>query len=445
MNGSEREVPRAKGHPILGSMARLRKDPLGTLTEAATQGDIVDIGARHKRVYQIGTPELVKEVLQGGWRNFPKGRFSLRPLLGEGLVTSEGPPWQARRRLLQPVFMTERLDAMVLSMAHEIDSMLDGWSAKSSGPIDIAEEMNQLSLRIALRGLFGTALARDEEHEVMGAVHDALSWLNDRLWATIRPPVWMPLPAERRFRRARAVIDEVVYRLIRSRRKDGGSERDLLGLMLAARDGTRAATDVELRDEAVTMLVAGHETSAAGLAWTWYLLGKFPEFQEKARDESVDLGRESQPTSSAIQNLKWARAVASESMRLYPPIWFFTRVANGNHVLGNYAIPAGTVTIVSSYVLHRRPDVWPEPTRFLPDRFLGKKVSEYPKGSYIPFGSGPHMCIGAAFAMLETQLVISKVNARYRLLPTDPAHVPTALPLISLRPAGRLMMNVTPW
>lgn len=438
-------IPRAKGHPLLGLLPRLRVDPLGTAMEAASLGDIVDLGARHKRMYVLSTPALVKDVL-GGWREFPRGRFSLKPLLGEGLVTTEGPGWQARRRLLQPIFSTERLDALVPRIGTTIDAMIDRWLKQPEDrAIDIAGEVNRLSLRIALGGLFGTELDASEEKAISDAVEEGLGYINSQMWVAFRTPEWLPLPSKVRFRRARAVIHDAIDRIIQRRRKEGRDRDDLLGMMITARDEGRGATDDELRDEAVTMLIAGHDTIAAGLAWTWHLLARHHDYQDKTREESAKVEGVTKLDYARVRELRWAHAIASEAFRLYPPIWMLTRVAKDDCTLGGHAMRKGSVMLVSPYVVHRQAKVWSDPDRFSPERFLDKKPNELAKGSYIPFGWGPHLCIGAAFAMIQAQLVIAKVNARFRITPADPDDVPVPRPLVTLRPAGPIRVFARAW
>lgn len=438
-------ISRAKGHPLLGLLPRLRVDPLGTAMHAASLGDIVDLGARHKRMYVLSSPDLVKEVL-GGWREFPRGRFSLKPLLGEGLVTTEGPGWQARRRLLQPIFSIEKLDALVPEIGAAVDAMIERWATlPEDRPIDVAGEMNRLSLRIALGTLFGTELDASEERAISAAVEEGLGYINGRMWVAFRTPEWLPLPSKVRFRRARAVIHDAVHRIIQRRRAAGGERDDLLGMMIAARDEGRGATDDELRDEAVTMLIAGHDTIAAGLAWTWHLLARHPRYQDETREESAKLEGAAKLDYARVRELRWAHAIASEAFRLYPPIWMLTRVAKDDCTLGGHAMNKGSVMLVSPYVIHRQAKVWSEPERFSPERFLDKKPNELVKGSYIPFGWGPHLCIGAAFALIQAQLVIAKVNARFRITPADETRTPGARPLVTLRPDGPIEVLARAW
>lgn len=434
-----KKAPRASGHPLFGVLPQLRVDPLGTLMKTAALGDVVDLGARHRRMVELTTPALVREVLQGGWREFPRARFSLRPLLGQGLVTTEGPTWQARRRLLQPIFSNDQLGALAPQIGAMADAMLDGW--KEGRAIDAADESSRLALRIALRTLFGAEVDPEEERRITEAVNDGLAFLNDRLWVPVRTPLWLPTRKNRRFHAARDVLHDVTGRIIKRRRAAGGDATDMIGWMLAARDGDQGASDDVLRDEAVTMLVAGHDTIAAGLAWTLYFLGRHPEHQRHIREEARAAAESlSKPTMATLRLLRWTNAVFCESMRLYPPIWLFTRVASKDVVLGDYAIAKGTVTIVSSYVIHRMASVWDEPEVFRPERFLDKKPNELPKGSYLPFGWGPHMCIGAGFAMIQAQLVVAKVCARFALEQVDAQHVPKPRPHITMRPDSAIMM-----
>jgi cytochrome P450 len=360
----------------------------------------------------------------------------LRDSLGNGLLTSEDSFWLHQRRLAQPAFHRQRLQAMADVMVACTSQMLERWDQSTSpaDPRDVGAEMMALTQSIIVRTMFSTDLG------AAGAVLDR-TWpiinrrIGETFWST-KLETSLPLPANRRFWRALRELDTVVYQIIAERRQTRRDESDLLSMFLAARDDETGAgmTDRQLRDEVVTMLLAGHETTSLLLSWTYYLLSQHPGARRSIEDEvdrEIGNGR---PTFAHIDRLTFTRRVLEESLRLYPPAWGFSRRALGDDELGGYRIPKGSLVFLIPFVVHRRPKLWPDPDRFDPGRFAPEHESTRPRFAYIPFGGGPRGCIGNQFAMLEAQLIVATIAQRYRIELVPDQHIRPE-PLITLRPA----------
>ena len=431
--------PGPRGYPVLGVLPHLRSDPIRTFLDAANRyGEFVHLKAGPYHGFLASDPADIKHVLQDNARNYHKSPLydRLRDSLGNGLLTSEDSFWLHQRRLAQPAFHRQRLQAMADVMVACTSQMLERWDQSTSpaDPRDVGAEMMALTQSIIVRTMFSTDLG------AAGAVLDR-TWpiinrrIGETFWST-KLETSLPLPANRRFWRALRELDTVVYQIIAERRQTRRDESDLLSMFLAARDDETGAgmTDRQLRDEVVTMLLAGHETTSLLLSWTYYLLSQHPGARRSIEDEvdrEIGNGR---PTFAHIDRLTFTRRVLEESLRLYPPAWGFSRRALGDDELGGYRIPKGSLVFLIPFVVHRRPKLWPDPDRFDPGRFAPEHESTRPRFAYIPFGGGPRGCIGNQFAMLEAQLIVATIAQRYRIELVPDQHIRPE-PLITLRPA----------
>jgi len=409
-----------------------------TFSDAADRyGDIVHMKAGPYHGFLVSDPADIRHVLQDNARNYHKSPLydRLRDSLGNGLLTSEDAFWLRQRRLAQPAFHRQRLVTMADAMIDCTEQMLERWDrvAASGEPIDLVEEMMALTQAIIVRTMFSTDLGATAE-----IVNRTWPIINRRIgetfWAT-KLETTLPLPANTRFRRAIGELETVVYRIIADRRRNKRDEPDLLSMFLSARDEETGAsmTDVQLRNEVMTMLLAGHETTSLALSWTYLLLSQHPGVERRIADEVDRVVGGGRPTFAHLDRLTRTRQALDESLRIYPPAWGFSRRAIADDELGGYAVPKGWLVFVIPFVVHRRPKLWPDPDRFDPDRFTPEREAARPRFAYIPFGGGPRGCIGNQFAMVEAQLIVAAVAQRYRvaLLPDQDVRPE---PLITLRP-----------
>jgi cytochrome P450 len=426
--------------------AAFRPDPLNYYSAAfRTFGDVVGFHVGPFRTMLVAHPDHIKHILQDNNHNYEKGLViaKLKVLIGDGLFTSEGDFWRRQRRLAQPAFHRQRLSGFATTMAEATQAMLDRWEpiARRGEVLDVAAEMNRLTLGIVGRTLFSRNLddAADEVGRTLGEV---LGLMNHRSMAFLPSPLWWPSPFNRRLTRGIRILDRVVFQIIEERRRTGEPHEDLLDMMLRARDEDtgEGMTDRQLRDEVMTFILAGHETTAVALSWTWYLLDRHPQVAETLRSEIAALGGRT-PTIEDLPRLSYARRVVEEAMRLYPPVWGFFRQALGPDRLGEHSVPKGAVVLISPYVTHRHPRFWDDPERFDPDRFTPERVRERPRFAYLPFSGGPRLCIGNEFALMEAQLAVAMTMQRYRLQ-LAPGAQPEPESKITLRPRGGMMMTV---
>lgn len=410
----------------------MQRDPLAFLTRLAREhGDVAHFTFGPQHLYLINHPDLIRDVLVTRQRSFMKGRALQRTkiLLGEGLLTSEGDLHLRQRRLMQPEFHRDRLPRYAEVMLANAERMAGEWREDE---MDVAREMSRLTLSIVAQALFGTDV-RGEADEI----RRALSELMEIFTILLNPfTVWLeklPLPRKRATDRAIARLDQTIFRMIEERRAAGTDRGDLLSMLLLAQDeeGGGGMSDRQVRDEAMTLFLAGHETTANALSWTWYLLSQDPDVERRLHEE-VD----SAPT--AYDQLPFTRMVLAESMRLYPPAWVIGRLALEDVEIGGFTVPRGAIVIVSQYVMHRDPRFWPDPMRFDPTRFAGEP--SWPKFAYFPFGGGSRICIGEGFAWMEGVLVLASLARRWRLsLAQDNPPVPN--PVITLRLRGGIRMR----
>src|SRR5712692_3526528 len=409
-----KKPPGLRGDWLWGCARRIQHDPLGSYYKAWQEhGDCIRLHLLPgMHCYLVTHPEAVEHVLQRRHQNYRKPDVFNRPvgrLTGNGLLTSEGEFWLQQRRLAQPAFHRQHLAQLGPKMIAAAEACLRDLDQVGSGQVvDIVPAMMRLGLRIAGTTLFSTDISPDAD-AIGRAYRTAFAQVSYQMNSPPLVPWWLPTSGNRRFTRAKRLLDRVVLEMIAARRRDPDPPRDLLSLLLAAQDEETGAgmTDQQLKDEALTLLTAGHETVGAALSWTWYLLGQHPALQEALHEEAHGLLKGRSPTPDDLPQLPLTRAVFDETMRLYPPAWSLPRQALTDDKILGYAIPKGAIVIVGTYVTHRRPDLWPEPERFRPERFMAAPAASRHKFAYFPFGGGPRSCIGQTFAVMEGPLVLA--------------------------------------
>jgi cytochrome P450 len=436
--------PGPKGKPFFGHLFVFRRDPIGFLMGIARDyGDIVRFKVGPQNIFLFNHPDYIKDVLVTYNRNFIKSRGLERTkvLLGEGLLTSEGDFHRRQRRLIQPAFHRQRIAAYAVVMTDYGAQMRERWQDGTT--LDIAQEMKRLTLAIAGKTLFN-ADVESEANEIGEALTISMDEWRTRVLPFSELFDKLPLPGNRRLQRAQNRLDATVYRIINEHRAGGIDQGDLLSMLLHAQDeegdGGRMA-DKQLRDEALTILLAGHETTANALTWVWYLLSENPDVERTlhAEIDMVLAGR--LPTLNDVPCLHYTEMVFAEALRLYPPAWILGRRAISDYEVANYLLPAGSVIFMSPYVMHRDPRYFPDPLTFDPKRWTPESRALQPRFSYFPFGGGPRQCIGEAFAWMEGVLIIAILaqNWRMRLVPGHPVEL---LPLVTLRPKYGMLMTL---
>jgi cytochrome P450 len=421
-----------------GEFGEFLGDPLGYLLRARERfGDVVRFYVGPLAAHFLFQPDHVRHVLQDRQKDYPRGwHYRLvRNLLGENLVVSEGAYWLRQRRLAQPAFARQRLVGYAQTMMDATAQTLARW--EHVGELDIAAEMTRLTLAIAGRTLF----SRDtgQEADAVGRSFRVLAaHLEHRFNHPFTSlPTWVPTPDNYRMRAAARTLNGVVSAIIRQRRREGRDHGDLLSMLLQARDEEtgEAMTDDQLRSEALTFLVAGHETTATALTWAWYLLASHAPTRRLVRDEVRGALGGRPPTPEDVPRLSATRMLIEEAMRLFPPIWGVAREAARDDEVGGFHIPKGSTVLVSQFVTHRHPAIWERPEEFDPGHFAPQAVAARPKYAYFPFLGGPHQCIGNEFAMLEMVLVVAMALQRFdmELLPGQNIRPRASL---TLRPSG---------
>jgi len=431
---------------LIGQMMpkRFPFDPLAFGLEIARQfGDIAHYKLGPLHVYQLNHPELLRQILVEQPEKFHKARLIKRafgPFAGEGLVTSDGALWKQQRKLIQPAFHHHQLpayaDVMVAHAAGMMNSFVDGEIR------DIAAEMTKLTLGIVVKSLFGADLPR-EASEVTQSMLAILDAANQRLSSVLRIPSWIPTRRNLRERRALAELDAMLQKLIRARRASGKSPGDLLSVLLAAVDEGSGArmSDQQLRDEMMTLFLAGHETTAVALTWTFYLLSRHPDVQAKLFDELHRALAGRVPSVSDLPNLPYTEMVIREALRLYPPAPGLAREPIEDVTIGGYRVPKGSLLSANTYAIHRDGRFFPDPERYDPDRFAAGWEERIPRYAYLPFGAGPRACIGSGFAMMEARLILATVAQSYKLS-LVPGETVKPIQLVTLRPSGPVRMRV---
>ncbi len=424
-----------------GHLREFWRDRTGFLTRQASLGDVSFLKMGNQPVYFINHPDLVRDLLVVNADKFVKGRALQRAkvLLGEGLLTSEGAAHLRQRRMIQPAFHRDRIAEYSRSMVEYSDKMASEW--KDGDTRDIDQEMMRLTLQIVGKTLFNADIS-DDADEIGAAMTTLVGLFNFLLLPFSEYLEKLPIPQAIRSKRARKTLDKVIYGIINERRKSGDDMGDLLSMLLMAQDEDdgRGMTDEQVRDEALTLFLAGHETTANALTWTWYLLSQNPEAEAKLHAE-LDAVLDSRiPTMDDLPKLKYTEAVLAESMRLFPPAWAIGRLSVEQHEFGGFTAKPGTLVLLSPYVLHRDTRFWENADDFVPERWETQSVKEAgQRNVYIPFGGGVRRCIGESFAWTEGILLIATLARKWKLS-LMPSQRIGLNPQITLRPKYGMRM-----
>ena len=430
-----------------GDLQAMRRSPLLALARIAQRyGDLFQYPVGFWTIYVVSNPAGVRHVLQENSRNYSKATFQYNLLglvAGQGLLSSDGAFWLRQRRLMQPAFHRDRLAGLARLTTDATAAMLRRWDdlAARGEAVDIDGEMMRLTLEIVGKALFSVDLAHDAD-ALSRASLATLDHIAHRARSPLAFPPKVPTPRNRAFMAAIRTLDGAIFDLIARRRRNPDAADDLLAMLMLARDADtgEGMSDHQLRDEIITFLIAGHETVASALVWTWYSLSLHPAVERKLHDELTTVLDTRPPTMDDLPLLLYTRMVVDETLRLYPPSWISTRRAIEADTIGDYRIPANALIVMSPYVTHRRAADWPNPEGFDPERFTPEQSAARPRFAYFPFGGGPHLCIGQAFALVEAQLIVASIAQRYRLA-LVPGQQTDVAPLVTLRPKHGMLMH----
>ncbi|MDG4829918.1 cytochrome P450 [Solwaraspora sp. WMMD1047] len=439
-----RVPPGPRGNAMLGKLREVNNDRLGLMTSVAAEyGDAVRLTMGPKSLYFFNHPETAKYVLADNHTNYHKGigLIHARRALGDGLLTSEGALWRKQRKVIQPVFQRERIARSAGVIAEEADRLVGQLRTRLDGePFDVVHEMTGLTLGVLGRTLLDADLSGfDSIGSSFEAVQDQAMF---EMVSLSMVPTWVPLPRQVRFRRARRDLQRIVDQLVEQRVARGTDGEDVLSRLInsTSQESDPQVRQARMRDELVTLLLAGHETTASTLGWSFYLLDRHPEVFERLRAEAIEVLGDRLPVYQDLHRLTYTAAVVEEVMRLYPPVWILPRRAVADDEVGGYHVPAGADVLICAYTLHRHPAFWPEPDRFDPERF-GTGRTERSRYAYIPFGAGPRFCVGNNLGMMEAVFVLAMVAREFRLAKV-PGYPVVAEPMLSLRIRGGLPMTV---
>ncbi|MCA9907354.1 MAG: cytochrome P450 [Anaerolineae bacterium] len=436
-----RYPPGPKGEILFGSMRPFAQDRLNFLIECREEyGDLVHLRILGRHAYLINDPDLVRFVLVEHPELFhktPLFKRATRNVIGNGLLTSEGEFHKRQRQLAQPAFHHQRIANYGDEMVDFTRQMLDSW--QPGAVLDIHEAMMQLTMQIVARTLFHAEVVEDA-HQIGTAITTALRFATQRTARPLSLPDWVPTRTNREVKQQTALLHTTIDRIINEHRTTNADQGDLLSMLMLAEDehGERMS-DQQLRDEAMTIFIAGHETTADALTWTFFLLAQHPEIERKLQDE-IALLHGLPPTVNDLAHLPYTEMVIKESMRLYPPAWIVPRLAISDFELGGYPIRHNSIVFTSPYTMHRHPRYFPDPERFLPERWTPEQEKTLPRYAYFPFGGGPRVCIGNGFAMMEARLVLATIVQQVQLRLVAGQQI-TPEPVITLRPAHEILMQ----
>ncbi len=415
---------------LLGVLPELARDPLAFMTRCTRDyGDFVPVRLGLTPAVVVGHPDLVEQVLVTRNHDFRKSPSTRRlgSLLGKGLLLSEGDFWLRQRRLMQPAFHRQRLAAMAETMVAATSEVLDTWHADETRAIN--QEMTEVTLRIVGRTLFGTDVSED-----LARIRHSSMVMNDHFHSRL---------FTLRYQRAVRDLNALVHRIVGERRASGQPGDDVLGMLLSATDETgQGMNDRQLRDEVMTLLLAGHDTTALALTWAWTLLARHPIAERRLHDEITAALCDRAPSPADVPRLTYAEHVITETLRLYPTAWAIGREALRDTEIAGQRVARGTTVLISPWVLHRDPRFWDEPTAFRPERWSNGLAQQPPRFAYVPFGAGQRVCIGASFAQLEATLLLTTIAQRFRLELVDPSQPIEPWPVVTLRTRGDVRMRL---
>lgn len=444
MSKSLHTLSRPKGALLFGNTIEFAKDPLGFLTHCAQNyGEIVPLRFFFSPACLLTQPKQIEQVLKQPERftkNTPAWQ-AVRSLVGEGLLTSEGEFWSRQRRLMQPVFYQQRIAAYSETMVLYTQRMLQTWQ---EGEVrDIHQEMMQLTLNIVTKTLFNVDMTGAAAQTIAHTLEVAMEWFTSRRKQAFLPLTGLPTSINRRYKQALHTLDQTIYALIQQRRQTGENPGDLLSLLLQAQDedGQRMS-DRQLRDELATLILAGHETTANALSWSWMLLAQHPDVENKLVSELQTVLGDRTPTLADLPQLRYTEQIIKEALRLYPPLFSIARSPIQDCDLAGYHIPANHILLFSPWIMHRSTNYFVEPLQFQPERWDQDLEKQLPKGVYFPFGEGPRVCMGKSFALMEAVLLLATIAQKFQFtLVSDQQLIP--LPSMTLRPKTGIIVQVT--
>ena len=455
-NTPKMQIPGPRGDLLLGSIPDIRRDRVQFLLDLRRDyGDVVKIRLGPASGIAIFHPDDLKRIMQDNQSNYSKETHTLnllKPLVGNGLIRSDGELWLRQRRMMQPAFHRDTINRLSEMIVRQTQAMLDPLeaAAHSGQTVNMGHEMMKLTLGVATLAFFGIQvndLDGDLAEEINVIMRDTVY----RFEHPFYPPLWFPAGRNLKLKKAVRRIDDIIYGLINARRAQPSGRQDALDILMAATlddneaqgDGSRGMSIQQLRDEMVTLFLAGHETTAANLCWTLYLLTLHPEVETRLRRELDEVLGGRAPTLQDLPRLEYTRMVRDESLRLYPPVWLTERLVLRDDVLGGYHIPAGTTLAITQYVTHRHPAFWDSPEVFDPERFRPERMRERHEYAYIPFSGGKRQCLGRSMALLESHLALPMLLQRYRF-ELEPGWQVLKEPELSLRLKGGLPMRLKP-
>ena len=435
--------PGPKGHPILGVMPEFNRDTLGFIERCRQYGDVVRSRFLYVYAYFLYNPQDIETLLATNARSYRKSGSLRSPffrrLVGNGLVTSEGDFWRRQRRLAQPAFHRQRISSYGDVMVEYAKRAISQWQ---DGELhDLSRDMNRLTLEIVVKTLFNSDISKDADHvgQILSQIvkpfasQATLKWILDNR---------LPTPAHRRYFKMVSEIDRIVFRIIGERRASGVDEGDLLSMLLAAQDEDGSQmTDAQLRDEVMTLFLAGHETTALSLSWSWYLLATHPEVEQKFHRELAEVLGGRAPEVADLPRLTYTDMIARETMRLYPPAYAVGREAIEDTEIAGFRVPKGSQLFAFQWATQRDERFFDDPSKFKPERWTSEQMQQIHKYAYFPFGGGPRQCIGNYFAMMEIVLVLATIGQRYRFSMESDQAV-EVLPVLSLRPKAGIRVKV---
>lgn len=445
------KAPRFKGSSwLLGAVAEFATDPLNTLMRMHREhGDTVSFRMGPYPVLMVANPADVQRVLVDNRANYTKKTYPyevLRLLLGNGLVTSEGAFWLKQRRTVQPSFQRDRMASfagMITDVAQDMARVWEGAAARREVR-DVLQDMTLVTLRVAGLSLISQDLAAEADG-VGPDLTDAQHFVNNRMNQVVATPMWLPTPANRKFKAVKKRLFGLVERALAQRHASGEDAPDLLGALMKAKDPETGETmsDAQLADEVLTILMAGHETTSNALTWTFYRLSQHPEVARKLRQELRSVLGDRRITLADLRNLPYLDAVLKESMRIHPPVWIMDRWAEADDTLGGFHVAKGTTVLTSPYVTHRHPALWQNPEAFDPERWFTPEVKALPKLAYFPFSAGQRKCVGDTLALLEAPIILATLLQKASL-ELEPGHPVVPEPLVTMRSKFGMRMVIKP-
>lgn len=445
---SERLAPEVKGIPLLGQLLTMRENPLRFMVEVMCRhGGLVRVNVGPRVLHLVTHPDHVQEILQQKHRSFTKktaGMAQLSLLVGNGLLTSDGEFWRRQRRIAQPAFHKDHLRSFADRMVQVAQETGERWhqTAASGDTLDVDDEMMRATLAVVSRTLISADVSR-EAAAVDAALDYLLLEIRKRLFDPFHLPLAIPTPGNVKFKRAVETIDTLVVRVIAERRSGQVTCDDLLQMLIEAVDEEtgESMTDLQLRDEVVTMFIAGHETTASALAWTWFCLSTHPAVRERLWQELDGVLAGRAPTIDDLPRLPYLGQVLNESLRLFPPAWVIARQTAEPVEIGGYHIPEDHTVLIVPYAIHRSAEFWENPLGFDPDRFAGERTASHHRYQFFPFGAGTRMCIGKGFALIEAKLILAHLAQTFRL-DLAPDHTVEPQATVTLRPRDGIQMHV---